>query len=217
MGWSIWAGAFGLAVTGFAANAAATTYNPWVVDDPTTAISDPTALLHYKATGPNYDVYIADPTTGYSMSAYTDDSSGDVGDQNSGDGGDVQTWIASQFSVTDADLTLVGGGACGSSGLNCNSSGNNGTLDLGSLVASIFFVHFDNKSAVFEYDTAMSVFTISNLSQGVSNIFAFSLPPNPNPGPGPNPVPLPAALPLFGSALAAAGAIGGWRKRRKAA
>ncbi len=36
-------------------------------------------------------------------------------------------------------------------------------------------------------------------------------------GPPPSEVPLPAALPLFGSALAGAGLLGGWRKRRKAA
>ena len=109
-------------------------------------------------------------------------------------------------------LTFVGGGACGASpgfANNCSAFENDtqGKGGTSNLTANLFGIHFGDNFIAVLYSDAVSGFTISGLSNGVSNIYAFNTVSQ---------VPLPAALPMLLSALALLGLFASRRKRMQA-
>jgi len=142
-------------------------------------------------------------------SDHSNTPTGDIGAQNPAN---VEAKLESAAWL-GVPLTFVGGGACGASpgfANNCSAFENDtdGKGGTSNLTANVFGIHFGDNFIAVLYADAVSGFSISGLSNGVSNIYAF----NTNTV---SQVPLPAALPLFFAALSLLG-LGGWLQRRRA-
>jgi hypothetical protein len=68
----------------------------------------------------------------------------------------------------------------------------------------VFGIHFGNNFIALLFADALTAFSITGLSHGVSNIYAYDVAS----------VPVPAALVLFGSGLAFIGLVDWLRRRR---
>ena len=144
--------------------------------------------------------FIVDPDN-YSESAWWDPSISPQSPAN------AEANLEAEFGLELDYLDISG--ACGTGAVTCDEEDNkSGSIDLGSLTASVFGVHFDNQYLAFVYDTAISVFSIEGLSHGVSNIHAFTT--------DTNVVPLPAGLLLFLTGLAGVGVLGRYKAKRQA-
>jgi hypothetical protein len=146
----------------------------------------------------------------FADSWYSDDANGDVGNQSAADVESVletATWLGTA-------LSFVSGGACTDSANCTTGSPNSGTWTFTS-PANVFGIHFDDRFIAILYASAQSAFSISNLTHGVSNIYAYCSLENCNTGGGGSGVvPLPPALLLFGTALAGMTLL--LRRRRRA-
>jgi hypothetical protein len=136
----------------------------------------------------------------------SDQSNVDVGNQSPAN---VETVLESA-GWFNTPLTFVGGGACGASpsfANNCSAFENGTKGGTSNLEANVFAVHYGNNFIAVLYSQVVAGFGIDNLSNGVSNIYAFNSTVSQ--------VPLPAALPLLFSALGMLGLADWWRRRAR--
>lgn len=135
-------------------------------------------------------------TSGFSESIYSNLSNSDIGNQSPAN---VET-VLETAAWFGQELTFVGGGACGTTGVTCDGNTKSG---VSTNAASVFGVHFGNNFIAFLYPTAISNFSISGLPNGVSNIYSFNV----------SSVPLPAALLSLATSLGLFGLWGKFRRR----
>jgi hypothetical protein len=174
-----------LATFGVASGADATVFHP-----ATNPIIDGKKIANW-ATTPTYD-----PLNSW----FSDISNVDIGSQSPANVRLVlgtATWIGSP-------LTFVSGGAC-TVAVNCTTGPNNsGTWTYSGTEAKVFGIHFGNNFIALLFADALTGFSITGLSHGVSNIYAYNVATTP----------LPAALALFGSGLGLLGFVDWLRRRR---
>jgi hypothetical protein len=138
-----------------------------------------------------------------SDSIYNDDFKvkGGFGDAN------VKSFVTGEFGTASQTAATIGsGGNCGGGPTTC--SGNGATYS--GKAADIFAIHWgggrggNQPLLAIEFSKAVTSFTISGFSHGVSFIRAYS---------NVSATPLPAALPLFAAGLGVIGLLGRRRKR----
>lgn len=112
-----------------------------------------------------------------------------------------------------SDITQVGGGNCGGSGVTCYDSPSKGG-SYSSVLANLFVVHVGGQGGgtilAYLYDHLTSSFDISGFRNGVSWIRSYSVPSKLEETPA---VPLPGALGLLLAGLGGLGVLGRMRKR----
>jgi hypothetical protein len=173
------------------------------------ATSNASGAVFHPATNPISGLTWTTTPAGFADSWYSSQANDDVGSQSPANVEAVletATWLGTA-------LTFVSGGACTNSANCTTGSPNSGTWTF-TTPANVFGIHFDNQFIAILYAVAQSAFSISNLPNGVSNIYAFcSLTNCSTPNPVGDPVPLPPAIVLFGTALAGMGILALRRRR----
>ena len=148
------------------------------------------------------DSFNWDTTPAYlpANSWYSDRANIDIGSQSPANVRLVlgtATWIGSP-------LTFVSGGTC-TIAANCTTGPNNsGTWTYSGTAANVFGINFGHNFIALLFADALTGFSITGLSNGVSNIYAYNVATTP----------LPAALALFGSGLGLLGFVDWLRRRR---
>jgi hypothetical protein len=156
-------------------------------------------------------------TAGYIDTLYSDQFNVDPGS-----GGDavVLNYINANFSGGLVQVGTSLQSICGGGLTTCTGSPNGGSFS-GS--ANVFGIHIGGGAGggifyAFQYASAITNFSISGFSNGVSFIRGYcsldNCTPN-NPGPEPGQTPIPGAAFLMGSVLAGGAGFGAWRRRRR--